>query len=352
MPHGNHHILAPIGNEWPRVQGMGQSGPSFSMRSELHWWERKWHPWLGACWFPHWKGWPDLSKTPSGSDIHDSPKSWACSLKHDGETYSYRLCQTTLHLWTIVLALGADVCFPSFSMMSLFLLLWLQSTEDFTLTREPCSLDKRQNLRMTSLKKRKKNLQRLECYFWNFEMLFNESYEITRWFARICVALVWLRRLVEGHELCQGWQFASHSCAMERCHESQQARQGFISQGGLRVGMRAVKGMKSGEFTPALLCLFCGLVEDFSSQGCHPDGNKLALTWVYFEICLPLPVYLKWEAGPHIAHFKLERFLDAQWPLWSQPRVLPGDTVSGNAILTRHRSVVQGLIWTLCSWRK
>lgn len=53
--------------------------------------------------------------------------------------------------------------FLPFSMMSLFQLPWLPSMEDFTLIQEPCSFDKRQNLRMTSLKKRRKNLQRLGC---------------------------------------------------------------------------------------------------------------------------------------------------------------------------------------------
>lgn len=118
-------------------------------------------------------------------------------------------------------SLELTICFPPFSMMSLFLLLWLQSMEDFTLIREPCNSDKHQNLRMTSLKKRRRNLQRLERYlFLNFRSTFFFFFtwlykKISRWLARMSAGLRWLRSLTERHEPCWSWQVTSRAVNLE-----------------------------------------------------------------------------------------------------------------------------------------
>lgn len=111
-------------------------------------------------------------------------------LKSHRRTQSYLLYQDPLCTFGLEYQnLELTVCFPPFSMMSLFQLLWLQSMEDFTLTREPCSLDKHPNLRMTSLKKRRRNLQRLEWYLLlDFRSAFLVwLYKISSWLAKMLV---------------------------------------------------------------------------------------------------------------------------------------------------------------------
>lgn len=94
---------------------------------------------------------------PNLTLVTDLKHTLVCCLKCDRGTESHLFCQDALCTCGRSTDFGADPSLFSPSvMMSLFLLLWLRSMEDFTLTREPCSLDKRQSLRMTSLRKRRK----------------------------------------------------------------------------------------------------------------------------------------------------------------------------------------------------
>lgn len=105
-----------------------------------------------------------------------------------------------------------------------------------------------------------------------------------RWFTSYTCALMRTRA-------CGG--SVQHLVIVSTSHNIPAGSAGIVSGGGLRVGRVWSEGC-----VPPLLTLFCGRVEDFSSQGCHPTENQSALGSVCLKTCLPLPMCLKQEVGP------------------------------------------------------